>query len=76
MAIPLIVIFIDILLIAKNKKMTLEFWNLIYIFLASNFIPDILNSRFLIIIFTIVLLYEEGEIKNENKTYNIYTDIQ
>ena len=76
LAIPLIVIFIDILLIAKNKKMTLEFWNLIYIFLASNFIPDILNSRFLIIIFTIVLLYEEGEIKNENKTYNIYTDIQ
>lgn len=76
LAIPLIVIFIDILLIAKNKKMTLEFWDLIYIFLASNFIPDILNSRFLIIIFTIVLLYEEGEIKNENKTYNIYTDIQ
>ena len=76
LAIPLILIFIDILLIAKNKKMTLEFWNLIYVFLASNFIPDIFNSRFLIIIFTIVLLYEKGEIKYESKTHNIHTNIQ
>ena len=63
LALPLVLVFLEILSIAKDKKLSVELWALIYTFLASNFIPDILNSRFLIIIFAVVLCAKEW--KNE-----------
>ena len=75
LTIPLIIIFADVLFLAKKKKMTMELWNLAYVFLASNFIPDILNSRFLIIIILIVFLNKRGETNNETKTNDLYSNI-
>ena len=63
LAIPLVIIFLDILILSKKKKMDMEYWNLLYVFLASNFIPDILNSRFLLIIVLMVILYKKDYIK-------------
>ena len=52
---------------AKRKKMTAEFWVIIYSLLASSFIPDIINGRFFVIPCMMVFLYsvppkEEGSL--------------
>lgn len=67
LAFPLIILFYDIYKISRNKKLQVEYWILLYVFLASNFIPDILNSRFLIIIILIILLYDDKKIINNGK---------
>ena len=43
-------------LCAHRKKLTAEFWAVIYAFAASSFIPDILCARFFIIICAAPLL--------------------
>jgi hypothetical protein len=56
LSIPLVIIFTNILLIARRKKSKVLFYSLGYVYLAANFIPDIFNGRFLIILFILVLL--------------------
>ena len=45
-----------ILYAAFKKKLTAELWALVYVLIAMNFIPDILNARFFVIICMMVLL--------------------
>ena len=53
---PLVYIIYSVIRTSKAKKMSCEFWALIYSVIASNFIPDIMNARFFIIPCAIVFL--------------------
>jgi|GEM_PF-1778575 len=55
-AFPLVAAIGYVLATAKNKKMSCEFWAVLYSVIASNFIPDILNARYFIIPCAIVFL--------------------
>ncbi len=46
---------------AYKKRLTAEFWTIIYSFFAANFIPDILAARFFVIICSMALLAQRSE---------------
>ena len=48
-AAPLVYMIGAVMNASRKKKMTCEFWSLLYTVIASNFIPDIMNARFFII---------------------------
>lgn len=54
--VPMVIILGYITVSAFQKKLTSEFWIIIYSLFASNFIPDLLNARFFIIPCMTVLL--------------------
>ena len=55
-AAPLVYIIFSVMRSARKKKMSCEFWAILYAAIASNFIPDILNARFFIIPCAVVFL--------------------
>ena len=46
---------------AYKKRLTAEFWAIVYSFFAANFIPDILAARFFVIICSMALLAQRSE---------------
>ena len=50
--------------VGQRKKATPEFWAILYTAFASNFIPDILNARFFIILCSVVFLLNREMTKN------------
>lgn len=56
LALCLIIVIVYTLYKAYTKGLKDDFWVLLYVFGASNLIPDILNARFFIILCSIVLL--------------------
>lgn len=64
--IPLIIMIGYTIRVSIKKKMSCEFWAILYSLLASNFIPDILNARFFIIPCAAVFLFGMNKIENKN----------
>lgn len=62
-ALPLVSAIVFTLYTSKRKKMSCEFWAILYSVIASNFIPDILNARFFVIPCAIVFLINMKEEK-------------
>ena len=55
-AAPLVCIIYYVIRTARKKKLSSEFWAILYSVIASNFIPDIMNARFFIIPCAMVFL--------------------
>ncbi len=60
-ALVLVLIVAVCIVSAYKKRLTAEFWAIIYSFFAANFIPDILAARFFVIICSMALLAKKVE---------------
>ena len=65
LAVPLTVLPLYTLFLAYKKKLTTEFWIILYSLLAANFIPDILTARFFIIPCVLVFILPRIDNKKE-----------
>ncbi len=52
---------------AAKKKITPEYWAILYTMFASNFIPDVLNARFFVILCSVAFLIKPEEPKGGDK---------
>ncbi len=55
--VPMVIVLCYVVKRAFDKKLTSEYWVLIYSLFASNFIPDLLNARFFLIPCMCVMLF-------------------
>ncbi len=63
---PMIFIIANITYQAFKKKLSAEYWAIIYVIFASNFIPDVLNARFFVIpCMCALMLSENASASNE-----------
>lgn len=63
-AIPMLYILLKSLFISFRKNKTL-FWPILCSILAMNFIPDLLNARFIVILVCLSFLYKDGGLNEE-----------
>lgn len=63
--IAMLLIIVFVVVTAYRKRMTAEYWVIIYSLVASSFIPDIISGRFFIIPCAMVLLYSAGKTKTD-----------
>ncbi len=66
--IPLAAILVSLVFFSLSesgkKKMTAEYWAVLYAMFASNFIPDILNARFFVILCSVAFLIKKENLEN------------
>lgn len=74
LAIPMTLVILCSIWNAKKQKNTIIFWSLLYTFLASNFIPDILNARFITVLCILAFLYDKED-KNVQKNIDNCSDL-
>ncbi|MBE6563535.1 MAG: O-antigen ligase family protein [Ruminococcaceae bacterium] len=60
-ALILVGIIVFVVIEAGKKKLYAEYWAILYTMFASNFIPDILNARFFVIICSVAFLVRSRE---------------
>ncbi len=70
-AIILVAIVVNCIVCAYRKKLSAEFWAIIYSFFAANLIPDILTARFFVIICSMALLAGKYE-RSDEKFFRPY----
>ena len=70
-ALILVAIVIYCIRTARLKKLSTEFWAIVYSFFASNLIPDILAARFFVLFCSMALLAKgQSEVPEENELPN------
>ena len=77
----MVYVLVYLIVVSLKKNNLCLFWMLLYSFIASNVIPDILNARYFVIPCALVLLFVKKnekvkEVVNDGKNIdNIHSDI-